>query len=338
MSTEWIDEDIESLCDVSEECADYMDRELYLADFGTEVDIKTILDRLYTILEDELEDLGVIIIDDNLYQDWFLRRRLISLRKVLDSENLNRLLTTHVDKDLKDTLLSIISTSRPGRLLEAIITKLIDIVPQDHDLEMAGEMIYYHVSCNERLYDHVKAVLNNVPDTIKMLKSIDEKAVSEYLRHIERDRRNIKQFIDTVRPLIVTKGYTLDEAFLKSVIDSYDLDKTTSDNIAIYAQVDKDEVHPSLIDIQKQYMDAHHGRSPHHVEYYKERHLTVSNISQMMVLVGHHFDPEINHDEFTTKVRDMMDNNTDIIPPNLHQKVFDILSVFKNICSLSLRE
>ena len=77
------------LRDISENVADYLDREIYDEYFGPYTDhtVEDILQECYAIILQELTEYGITFSceEEDLLQDWYVAHKLYELRYVLDA-------------------------------------------------------------------------------------------------------------------------------------------------------------------------------------------------------------------------------------------------------------
>ena len=99
----------------------------------------------------------------------------------------------------------------------------------------------------------------------------------------------------------------LDDRYLKHHIDNYDLDKISVDQVKFYALFDTEEDLPEVVkSLGKIYMDAHHRRVKHHIEYWETREDIRPREEDLAMLVAHHYDTPFNDRDFRSKVNDMV--------------------------------
>lgn len=311
--------DLRAICATFE---DYMVNQVYLSKYGpdayTDADI---LRDGYEIIHAELEDLGIYI-DGDLFEDGYQRRFLYYFRKFFDGTYLKELLKSH--PEWKETI-SVILTSdeNDNDTLNELLEFFYNVYGYNYEVRQLYEK-WLECTSNELFDDHIRAVLDDAPVIVSTI-SDPEKATA-YVAFIEKGRQNAATAARMIYDSLVKYEYNeetrtalmgLTWEDILPYIQKYDLDKVSADEVSYYAIFDDDfnkEDLPECIQAKaKEYMDRHHKRSHHHIEYWEEKnkqhynsefcHLQQIPPAVLILLVAHHYKPGMNTAEMLKAVK-----------------------------------
>lgn len=292
-------QEILDLRSISPATEDYLVNQVYLSNYGPDdYTYKLILTDCYALAIQELTQLGIYLDDDSLFEDFYSMKYIYYFRKVFDGEYLSKLMNKY--PELKQHVESALSAQEDEDILQVVIelihnyssvpveiSKLIDMVDRCHS--------------NDKFNEHLLSVLeeNGVPKAT----ITDMDKVMMYIEKISLGRDNFT----TAIKLIYSKMSHLDDRYLKHHIDNYDLDKISVDQVKFYALFDTEEDLPEVVkSLGKIYMDAHHKRVKHHIEYWETREDIRPREEDLAMLVAHHYDTPFNDRDFRSKVNDMV--------------------------------
>lgn len=320
------------LRDISDNVDDYLGRELWKEEFANDDDsygAKNILGRCYAIILEELKDYGIgFTFDyDDLTSDIYLCGYVYLVRRLVDSKNLKQLilatgtldrfytyLQSEEDKPdiFKDTLELLESKTKNFEINE--INYIVDNIFTNHVFtEYLTNLV---TSLRDDTYVDI------VPELVR---------VNEYIKRIKLGRQGVAEKSKLVAEKLDSQ-YPIDAAKLNKLLNDYDMDKISPEEVKMYALIDtEDEINPALLSLQHRLLDAHHLRSPHHIEYWlnpdnpAKQEFTIENL---IVLVAHHADqPMTDESDFRSKCDEMLDKGKDFLGPNYLSLAKDIETI-----------
>ncbi len=168
-----------------------------------------------------------------------------------------------------------------------------------------------NVISNERFNAHVKAIIK----TVEAMVTITINDIAKITKYIQKINDGRKYVIDGVALALnnydqtIINKYRLNLDYINNLLQNYDLDKTQPNEIEYYANFDKEdenEIDKSLRAMAKLYMDAHHRRIPHHIEYWLSNENHVLNNSAIVLLVAHHYEPDKPKTKFLDDIANMI--------------------------------
>ena len=324
---EQLDNEILDLRNICPAFEDYVVNQVYLSKYGpdayTDADI---LRDGYEIIQAELEDMGIYI-DGDLFEDGYQRRFLYYFRKFFDGNQLKELFRKH--NEWKETIQVILdSDENLNDTLNELLEFFYNVYGYNYDVRQLYEK-WLECTSNELFDEHLKAVLEDAPAIVSSI--TDPEVATAYVSFIEKGRQNAYTAARMIYDSLVKREYG-EQVKLAMVgitwedilpyLEKYDLDKVSADEVSSYAIFDTDfnkEELPECIQLKaKEYMDAHHKRSHHHIEYWDNKWANLPSFSKghnapdrmippaaMIVLVAHHYSPGMDATAMRTAVRKM---------------------------------
>ena len=295
------------LSSISECIANYLEREVFLDSFGASSDyqINDILTECYVIIIQELMEFGIYIHEqDELLGDWYSAHQLYYLRNFLDSANLY----TFVSQNAEDItpLKQIAEDEERGDIYPILIEYLSEKHP-DEERIIAMTNLESNLHADERLKKHISAVIANVQNVDVQIMEPDTIRAQRYIQKTKILRDRVRTAVYKIIDNMPISGW--DRSIIEKFLNDYDLDKLRADQIAIYSTIDLDEVDPTLEPLKKKYLDIHHKRSIHHIEYWLDADKTSKPILQkehLVLLVAHHDEPDTTNTTFWQKIDKML--------------------------------
>ena len=301
---ERIDNDIVDLCRLSSTVNTYISTQSYLSKYGPEgTSDANILIECYVLIEEELKELGIYLDDDDIYDDFWSLKSLYAVRQLFDSETLSFYCSR--DKELKEALIHCANTSND--LFNDCLDLLLERYDNDSLVTMAEEL-WMRCHSDRSLTDHILAVCE---DKYPPCTLVDAVGVKSYLDFIIKGRVDVAEAIK--RAIHVFPW--LNDEHMKKLVDDYDMDKINTDTIAMYTLFDKeDEPLPIPLEAMgKRWMDAHHMRIPHHIEYWLAHPQMHATYQDLAILVGHHWHPETADKDFLAAVEKLIDQGASVL-------------------------
>lgn len=309
-----IAQDILNLRFLSDTAETYICNQEYVSQYGQD-DVKEedILFELYGIIKKELLDLGIVYWDTQYdpLEDWYQARSLYYFRKVFDEDVLLQLFKQN--DSVIPGIETIIHSEESDDSDIHLILELLNGVFVDHpDISMCMEF-QDRVISTSRFVDHLKATIH----THKHMATVtidDPETILPYIKQIELGRVRVKEAIERILLNLDETGKILttdisncgrssiDMVMLDTLIRGYDLDKIQPNEISYYAVLDKpdEDVDKAQLPFKQKYMDIHHTRSPHHIEYWKANGTLNLTNAHILMLVAHLYNPYANSEEFIT--------------------------------------
>lgn len=299
-------EQFEDLRNISENVLDYLTRELYKETSGEEndYDINEILRDCYTILLEEIKDLGIsfYISDDEILEDFYTAKHLYYLKLFLDKEYLKN----HLTEEHVDYIETLLQDASEDELFMAIYEHLSQSM-HNFEFNMLDYLIPY-IANTDKFALYIKDVVNY----IRNIDTYSEPPanITRMKQYIEKIMLLRKYATDTVHTILEKLP---NEVWNKKKIDKllrdYDKDKLTPEDIKIYSFVDLGNVNLSLESYKNKMMFIHHSRSPHHIEYWmsdnnKDIPFTKENA---LLLVAHHNEPDTSPADFWKEIDHLLE-------------------------------
>lgn len=305
-----LDQHFASLRAMYETIDDYIDTGLYKYDFDEEetYTAKDVLGACYNIVLTNLKEIGLYFNtnEDELLQDIFTCGYVYLVAKFISRDNLKSLFKT---ADLSAKVSSLIDAKSDDKYLFPALVDLVLEFTQTRNLELT-ELPYISgtIYNDEKFIAYLKDILTEIEndDSVPDISEQDLSAVTSYLAKINAGRQRVKAIALAVADKLVDYGVNLTK--LNKLIKDYDYDKIAPDAIDIYAHADTEEEAPSkeIAEYNKKQLDAHHLRSPHHIEHWLSGIGTDFTIDDLIMLVCHHAEPGVGVDEFISKVKEMV--------------------------------
>ena len=295
-------QEILELRSVSPATEDYLVNQVYLSNYGPDdYTYRLILTDCYALAIQELAQLGIFLDDDTLFEDLYSMKYIYYFRKVFDSEYLSKLFIGN--EELRRHIESAISANEDEDLLTVVIELIHNYSNVPVEISRIVNMAD-RCHSNDLFLDHLKAVLEDSDLPVASMTDIDK--VMMYIEKIAKGRENFSVAMDR----IYQKIPTLDAKYMKHHVDNYDLDKISVDQVKFYALFDTEEELPTVVkSLGVVYMDAHHKRVKHHIEYWLNRENIRPRDEDLAMLVAHHYDAPFNDRDFKSKVNEMIDSS-----------------------------
>ena len=310
-------EQLEDLRTISGDVAEYLDTETFREDYDYDnYEVGDILYKCYQIVIDELKQFGLYlsVSEDQVLSDWFTAKHLYYIRKLVDSENLEKVISQFVDRQVFSQLTDSMTDSTD--LFTRVLEVLVGVSPENYqDLLQFSDRIY----ATDKFRDHLSAIIEKIDskEAVPELANIEEQI--EYLGKVQRSRAILVRIKDVLLSNVPDIAAEVDLEAWNHAIANYDREKIQPDTLPIYAHIDKD-VPEYLEAYKKSMMDQHHIAVPHHIEYWEERIYELSNLDMMHVimLISHHAEPDTTVDDFTKGVEDMFREHEQIFVSSLN--------------------
>lgn len=325
-----VTQDILNLRALSSRTEDYVCNQLYVSKYGQdEVKDSDILLDCYELIIEELEDLGIKFWDtqNSMLGDWFSARFIYYFRKVFDEETLTTLMLQN--KSILPQIEAIINSDEADDSNIHLVLEVLDSTFKDHpDIVMCIDRQDTVISTS-RFNDHLASIIHTVNHLAQP--TIDDvSVVANYIKQIQLGRNLVKVAVDKLLkcPEVLEGSVVIDNPMLTQLIEMYDMDKVQPTEIIYYANLDipDDKLDPAFKNIKQQYMDKHHTRSPHHIEYWVTHTDKQLTATYLLVLVAHHYTTYINPPEFVEALSTMKKTGAPILTDE-HNRIIDIFSL-----------
>lgn len=301
----------EHISDLREVCPvvnDYLDRELFKDEYGADnYTVNDILTTCYVLAIDDLTNYGVkfhVGIED-LIEDFYTAKGIYYLLKFLQPTELMKLLSSIEMVEHIETIID-----EPDNFaIELIFSYIYERYPDDFTLQRVDEMMPM-LYCDP---DQIKVYFTNICDTIRngdhLVNIPNITKVKTYIENTRNKRFMISNLTMSVCGMPSIQG-TLDMTLISHLLRTYDLDKVSPDEVNIYSSVDTKDCPEALKMLQAKMMEAHHKRSPHHIEHWElqtEAKETLERCPEYIILiVVSLIEIETTPQEFRQKVSDLL--------------------------------
>ena len=302
-------EQFEDLRTISDMVAEYLTRELFREEWGSDGDYgaNEILARCYSFVEEELKEYGVYfrIPDTDLLGDFYTAKHIYYIRQLLDATNL-------------------ITTLKDATTIDEISTLDISVNHDEGFAFLIDLLIRSQPSTTLTL-------LQDFANTVRV--------TSEFYK-IKVDRERIAQFASTVMDNSVTIRAKIDRLILNKLITDYDIDKIDASALKIYSYLDNGEVAEPLQAYKDLKLLEHHRRSPHHIEYWEIRPTTVFTYANALICIGHLWETDVALEDLAVKVQEFM-NKLDklvITYPDTKQDMMEFIKLVTQVFITEMRK
>lgn len=299
-------EEITKLRSLSDSVDQYISNGSYLLDYSTidSITDELLLKNCYSIIIDELQSMGIILLTNinDIFSEYTNLTGLLSLRTLLDKDHLKEIFSTN--SEYKSTFKMIFESS--DILEDSYISEFLDlyrnVFPGNKELESIGKIEFF-ISSTYRFKHHILTIIE-LSYTKSLLGEDNVFLIVEYLKKIQKGREYFQTAINTI-----SKSHSnLNKEYLEQVIDHYDLEKVSGENLNKFCwavMTEPDSLPDNLKNLQKAILDYHHKSTTHHIEYYltNRKHPTDENIAE---LVAHHFEPDSTLEDFNKEVSNML--------------------------------
>lgn len=303
-------QDILNLRCVSPQIEEYVCSEIYVSKYGQDQlkDADILLD-CYEIAKEELEHLGIIFWDkeNNVLTDLYTARCIYHFRKLFDSVNLIRLLKQN--KEILPNLEMIVNSDENPESNIHLVLETLDNLFKDHPDIIRCLDNQERVISTDLFNRHINAIIASTRKVLEVTIGDNVIEITNYLKKINTGRINAEEAVKKILSTPDIKNLELDYGYIGNLVSNYDLDKTQPNVIVYYTNFDKEnieEIDLSLRVLAKKYMDIHHNNVSHHIEYWlhhPDKHMTREDI---VLLVAHHYEPELSTNDFLKKITDMI--------------------------------
>lgn len=307
-----------NLREISDAVEDYISRQTYVLEYGQDdYTADNILNTCYEIIYEELNEYGLVV-DTDWRNDRFTCGYIYLLRKFIDDlPNLIR----PVKSDIENYLNSSETEDELNDIYEYI-------QPTGDYKELPYILSSTYVTDNKFL-DYVKSIIANLNDELTPVKipSIDK--AKEYIVKTGK----LRELATKYSRILISNlpELTVDTNIVDKMLRDYDTDKISPDLISIYSKVDTDNVPEYLSDLKDKYMQEHHERAAHHIEYYtdpKKSPLPLITTEALILMVAHHVEIDTTKSEFAESVEDMIAKGRSVLRDDhisLIRKMKDII-------------
>ena len=304
------EEQIEELRDISEAIEDYMARSLYINDFGADTDynINDILRQCYALALEELAEYGIgfNVSDGDLLGDWYTARHITLILQLIKGSKLTTLLSRRDDLDKLTTLLDNESELEESEDPFIIFLRFVFSTEDPQDpLVQAYFYIGSMVVTTQTFKDYLRYCINKFKtegeDTI--VPDIDR--ASEYIAKVERKREALRTAYDLIKSTDTDLARILATPVARVLLERYNLDKVSADNLRQYSILDWDNINPSLTRQRDRIRYEHRVQQPHHIEYWLDKGKIPApqlKDEHAIILVLHLFYVGIDASEFNSRV------------------------------------
>lgn len=262
----------EHISDLREVCPtvnDYLDQQLFKDEYGPDAyTVNDILTTCYLLAIADLENYGVKfhVETEDLLQDFYTAKNIYYLLKFLQPMELLKWITSVQMVEHIETIIA-----EPDNFsIETIFSYIQEQYPDDFTLSQVDNIMPM-VYCDPK---QIQIYFQNVCDTIRngdyLVQMPNVTKVKEYIENSRNKRLMISNLTTSVCSMPIFQG-KLDMTRISYLLRTYDLDKTSPDDVNIYATVDTDDCPEGLKILQAKMMEAHHKRAPHHMEYWEFR-------------------------------------------------------------------
>lgn len=290
---------MQDLKDISDTVQDYVDRELYLSIYGNsgEYNIGDILNDCYTLVLGELEDIGIKFTRDysELLDDWYTAKSIYCLSYVFSTAQIQ---TWIINEDMLSFIEEILSSEE--KLIDpiqAILERVIAIHKGQMEYDALADYISEIIS-TDVFKDYMKNFVVWARDTDRDMITPDVARAQKYIAHIQGLRASARAAVNKIFDKFPGFRGRLDQKKIDKLLADYDLDKLSPSDIHIYSLIDGDvEIPSSLVPYKQKWMDIHHARSLHHLDYW-EQHDERMTLENVILVVAHYSEPDTTIESF----------------------------------------
>lgn len=325
---------LKDLSDLSVTVQEYLQSELFKEDYGAYGDysVNDLLAQCYLIILQELGELGIQFTEDEstLLGDWYTARHIYYLREWLDSLQQSEMLRTH--SQVADYLSDLLSQEHvdPTAILDNYVSYWVAKAASDQEDTLS--YILPMAQATSLLLDHLRALLQSLQDDGTPVIMPDIVRAKRYIAKIKLGREYAERAARTMMrdPVVAQQASA---ATVEKLLKDYDLDKTSPAEIHIYATIDLDDDYVrshGLSSVAKKYLDLHHRRSPHHIEYWLDDTKSTAPTltpAHIVLLVAHHYEPNATLAEFVEGVNQMLTVGVSLFSPEQVQFISHLVEL-----------
>lgn len=301
------------LRDISENVTDYLARELYIDSFGVDEDYSPndILQECYTIVIQELRDLGIIFLmePEDLLNDWYTAKHIYYLRVLADNSTILSLLKNKENFDKFNSLLQ--DDMEISDIAASLVEYLAYKNPEDTSYQRLLEFSDYFQS-TERFKAHLQAILDKLATQDPTVEMPNVEKATEYIKKIMASRGTVTKAVKNVITGLQLNA-SLNMKLINKLLYDYDMDKISTDNLKWFSLLDTDGELPARARVLKEKMlREHHERSPHHIEYWLKNKNMHPEREHLILMVAHHYEVNISPSEFWHRINTLTEQGASI--------------------------
>lgn len=284
-------EHIQDLRSISEAVADYLDRDLFIEEYGPDdYTVNDIITSCYALMFADLEEIGIHPTKDidDILQDFYICKEYYYLLKTFRPDTLLSLLKTpEIVEKIESSL-----EHADNFFIQSLIDIFNEAYPDSYELK---ELLFIQ---DELVNDDVfLTYMGNVCKKLQqgdyLIPTPSAKLAQQYLFYMSCKRRFARDSILRCLRYPPIEGKMNMEYITKALRD-YDLDKVSPENLALYSKLDNPDVKlpDALKPIAQAANDAHHKRTLHHIEYWIANKATFIPREAILLIVASLFEME----------------------------------------------
>lgn len=264
-----IPQQFEDLRLVSDNVTDYLARELFKDTFGPDTDytLNDILKECYAIIIQELKEFGISfsLSTDELLEDWYTAKRVYYIRKIVSAEYLRQ---TLVNRDEITKISSMMEDDEVDTELFLHLHECLFPLRSNFDEFKELQDFAVFVVSSQRFEDHLRAILEYLTDIDAPVIVPDITRAAAYIKKVQESRAAVRSAVEKIAAAMPFVYAKMDKRIIKKLLDDYDMDKISAEELRIFSLIDLDEVDENLAMYKAAMLQKHHERSPHHIEYW----------------------------------------------------------------------
>lgn len=313
-----------NLREVSDAVEDYISRQTYILEYGPDdYTAGSILSTCYEIIYEELNEYGIVV-DTDWRNDWFTCGYIYLLRKFVD--DLPQLI-----RPVKDDIENYLNSSE----ITDELNDIYEIVQPSGDFKELPYILSSTYTTDNKFLEYVKSIIANLNDETVPVKIPNIEQAKEYIIKTGK----LRELATKYSRILINNltDLTIDVNVVNKMLRDYDVDKISPELISIYSKVDTDEVPEYLSDLKDKYMQEHHERAPHHIEYYtdpKKSPLPLVTVEALILMVAHHVEIGTTKAEFAEAVEDMIVKGRSV----LREDKISLIRRMKDIILLNMED
>ncbi len=305
-----LSEKIAQLRVVSENVDQFISNGTYVLKFESSDSItdQTLLNECFKVLVEELGLLGVIpnVEFQELIADYYDAEAIVSIRKILDQNNLIPIFRSN--EDFKLAVIYLVSNKEIDE--SVYFSEFLDIYqiffPGDSNIGIIRRQ-EAHFNSNHEFKKYLLSLERlSIPRS-----SLDESTAEQralFLKKIVDGRTCFTQAVEAVLRL----DPSLDKEYLTHAMNLYDVEKIQGHvlgEMAWAVMTDPETLSETAKQHQRMLLDLHKTTTTHHLEYYLTNRKRPTT-EQLVELTAHHFEPGTTRGDFKLAVNDMLNDGT----------------------------
>lgn len=283
---------------ISSTVAEYLARELYKDDLGPyDYTIEGILNECYSILFEELQLTGIVFTMDfsEIISDRYTANNLIKLKRLLTVDTLNQVIQGYKSDQTLDELDTLVNNAEDEQAVLLSVVDYLYEITKDVEWNELSNFIVIACKNNKVFIDTMNILLAGCGSAKVPMEALDRMAA--YVQKVEAHRQQVKANVDHILDNDYSIAERVDRNKLAELIENYDYDKITAENLPMYSLIDQEDVPEYLQDLKDTYMSAHHKKTKHHIEYWSVHDDEEPTVEDIIMLVAHMFEePSISLD------------------------------------------